>query len=683
MALPDIVLDDRRFEDIVAEAKRRIPGYTPEWTDLNESDPGMTLVQLFAWLAEMVLWRVNRVPDKSFVKFLELIGIDLKPPVPARAELTFTLTPGGAAVVQVPRGTRVQLADAADGGPVVFETDDNLNTVSATIQAVQVFDGAQFEVVPESVRLDRKSFTPLGKKPQSNAALYLGLSDAIPAERLRHTLVVHAYTPPDAVAAARAGADTTEASRPATGAWEYWAGDRDQWQALAIVEDGTLALTRTGTVVFDAPVTPPMARADDGLGLLRGPQDPRLFWLRYRVAQVLGRGFERTPRLEDVLLNTISATAAETVNDELLGPSDGRPGQRFQLANTPVLAGSLHLEVKEANDEPFVEWNEVRDLSRSGPDDRHFVLDVVRGEVTFGDGTHGNIPPILPELRAGEAAVRDDTLVANIRARMYRWGGGARGNAGPGKITSLQSAIPFVDAVTNVRPSVGGQDAESLEQAKSRAPEELRARSRAVTPGDYEFLAAQTPGARIRRARALPLHHPELEPRRPPGAGLPATSAPVPGVVTVIVVPESDDPKPLPNEGTLALVAEQLDRHRVLTAEVYVVPPKYRQVEIDVRVVARQNADSGVVLKLLKERLARYFHPLTGGDDGSGWEFGKTIFFSETYRQVLTSDGVLRVEADALKTFVDGIEQPSCKDVPIGPDELVWSNDHRVEVRYE
>ena len=70
MAFPDITLDDRTFEQLVAEAKRRIPGYTPEWTDLNDSDPGITLVQLFAWLSEMIIWRLNRVPEKNFVSFL-------------------------------------------------------------------------------------------------------------------------------------------------------------------------------------------------------------------------------------------------------------------------------------------------------------------------------------------------------------------------------------------------------------------------------------------------------------------------------------------------------------------------------------------------------------------------------------------------------------------------------------
>ena len=61
MPLPDIQLDDRRFEELFKDAQRRIPRYTPEWTDLNDSDPGITLVQLFAWLAEMLLYRLNRV----------------------------------------------------------------------------------------------------------------------------------------------------------------------------------------------------------------------------------------------------------------------------------------------------------------------------------------------------------------------------------------------------------------------------------------------------------------------------------------------------------------------------------------------------------------------------------------------------------------------------------------------
>ena len=77
MALPVPNLDDRTFQDLVNEARRRIPMYCPEWTDHNLSDPGITLIELFAWMTEQIIYRLNKVPDKNYVKFLELMGIKL------------------------------------------------------------------------------------------------------------------------------------------------------------------------------------------------------------------------------------------------------------------------------------------------------------------------------------------------------------------------------------------------------------------------------------------------------------------------------------------------------------------------------------------------------------------------------------------------------------------------------
>ena len=682
MALPDIQLDDRRFEELVAEARRRIPGYTPEWTDLNDSDPGITLVQLFAWLSEMIIWRLNKVPDKSFIKFLDLLGVELADTVPAQAELTFKLSATNLGrTVFVPQGTRVSLAEAGESGPVTFETDDNLFAVSASIAALQSYDAAQYDLVTEANRLARHFFFPFGERPQKGASLYIGLTEPFPIGR--HTLTIHAYTGDLQSVPRTSGSNLNDLAPPALVRWEYWAGDAAAWRPLPVTADTTLALTRSGTVVFDAPRVPDtMQRVDQGLGLLKRPEDPRLFWLRCRIEEVLGLGFEIVPRLEDVLLNTIAATQAVTTRDELLGRSDGTPGQRFQLVNKPVLRSSLKLEVQEKPDEDFRVWESVRDLSRSGPDDSHYVLDAARGTITFGDGSHGRIPPIVFEDRQGIALGQPSVQIANIRAAEYRAGGGAAGNAGAGKITSLEDSIPFVDSVTNVRPSEGGEDAETLDAAKVRAPLEIRSRSRAVTADDFEFLARQTPGARIRSAKALPLHHPDIEPLRPRGATGPVTRVPVPGVITVLVVPESRDPKPILREETSTRVLTWLNQHRLISTEVFVRAPKYRKVEIEARVTAEPDADTGRLQRELTERLLRYFHPLTGGDEGTGWEFGRSIFFSETYRLFLNIDGVLRLTADALTTYVDGIKQPGCADVAIAADELVWSDTHRIEVRY-
>src|SRR6185437_1838828 len=181
MPLQDIQLDDRRFDSLMQEAKRRIPRYTREWTDHSESDPGITLLELFAWLTEMMLYRINRVPEKNYVKFLQLIGIELNPPTPAHADLTFTLTTTSQPIVQViPQGTRVSLSDQTDGGPVVFETDANLYATNAELKAIQAFDGGQFELLTELNNLEGKFFYPFGKYPQKGSALYLGFSQPFP-----------------------------------------------------------------------------------------------------------------------------------------------------------------------------------------------------------------------------------------------------------------------------------------------------------------------------------------------------------------------------------------------------------------------------------------------------------------------------------------------------------------------
>ena len=84
MSLPSPKLDDRTFDELRQEAIEKIPALCPSWTDFNPSDPGITLLELMAWMCETVLYRLNRVPDKNYIKFLELMGIRLSAPRPAR-----------------------------------------------------------------------------------------------------------------------------------------------------------------------------------------------------------------------------------------------------------------------------------------------------------------------------------------------------------------------------------------------------------------------------------------------------------------------------------------------------------------------------------------------------------------------------------------------------------------------
>src|SRR5262249_25258368 len=150
--------------------------------------------------------------------------------------------------------------------------------------------------------------------------------------------------------------------------------------------------------------------------------------------------------------------------------------------------------------------------------------------------------------------------------------------------------------------------------------------------------------------------------------GATSPELPLPGVVTVVVVPESTNPQPTPSADTLRLVADYLDKHRLLTTELYVCAPRYRQVHVRAQVLASTSADSGVVERTLRQRLLDYFHPLRGGRKGTGWEFGQKIDFSETYGHILNTPGVVSIKTDTFRTFVDDEAVPACTDVPLEPD---------------
>ena len=126
MSIPQIELDDRRFQDLVDEAKRLVQQHCPEWTDHNVSDPGVTLIELFAWMSDQLLYRMNRVPDRHYVKFLELLGVRLFPPIAARAAVTFWLSAPQSDVVRIAAATQAAGKFATKEGrplvPVPFAT---------------------------------------------------------------------------------------------------------------------------------------------------------------------------------------------------------------------------------------------------------------------------------------------------------------------------------------------------------------------------------------------------------------------------------------------------------------------------------------------------------------------------------------------------------------------------------
>jgi predicted phage baseplate assembly protein len=661
MPLQAPILDDRTFDQILAQAKLLIPRYAPAWTNQSETDPGITLMELFAWMTEMLLYRMNQVPDRNYIKFLELLGITLTPARPAHAELTFTLTSSNVQTVIIPAGTQAASSDASP--PLVFETDEALIALGAKLKALQSFDGFSYEIVTTANGAAGQWYYPFGLHAREGSALLLGFDSPVAFSTDQVNLAVYVYTEGLAPEGHHCDLDLSGLPVASTLVWEFW--DGRFWNAISLDKDDSRALTRSGHVYFEGPGD--KIKKD----IMGNVTDTSLYWIRVRLAK---NGYDMAPRVSAVLTNTVSATQAQTIRDEILGGSDGRPNQLFKLANTPVierdtpmtLTGADGLTVQVTSVEIDVDegagleaWQEVEDFFSSGPDDPHFTLDRTTGEVQFGDGQFGRIPVANPA-----------NPNANIVASVYRFGGGKRGIVGTGSVKALQTFVDGVDSVTNLQPTLGGTDEESLSDAKLRAPQTLKSKNRAVTAEDFEFLAEQTPAVRIRRAKALPLVHPKF------------SGMPIPGVVTVIVVPESDAPNPIPGDATLALVCAHLNVHRLLTSEVYVVAPKYRLVQIDASIVVKPDSDLSVVKKAVEQALTAWFHPLTGGADGTGWPFGGTIFYSDVYRVILQIPGVARLLDNQLVIWLDKQRQDFCRDVPLNDGELTYSLAHQISVSY-
>lgn len=645
MSLPAPDLDDRRFQQLVDDAKRMVQQRCPEWTDHNVSDPGVTLIELFAWMVDQLLYRLNRVPDRNYVKFLELMGVRLYPATPARADVTFWLSGPIEQPVTVVAGTRVSTAVSELEEAVEFTTTAALEIPPRELAAVMTGP-------PDGPRHDRSAvleggaaFYAFSEIPEPGDHLLFGLSDPLPSCAVELTLDCRIE-----------GVGVDPDNPPLR--WEAW--DGQAWVACELEQDETGGLNRRGAVVVHLPAAH-QASVLDG---------QRAGWLRCRVveAEEDQPAYSASPEIVSASARTAGGTVAAVnaveVSDELLGLSEGVPGQRFQLEHRPVLGGERSLTVEVAGGAGWEAWTQVADFAECGPEERVFVLDALAGEVAFG-----------PAVRLEDGSLRQYGGVpppgAPIRVPRYRTGGGRRGNVAQRTLTQMTTAIPLVAGVTNRHPATGGVDAEELDNAKVRGPLLLRTRNRAVTAEDYEVLARGA-APEVARVRCVE-----------------SAADGEAGVARVLVVPHAAGAagrlrfeQLVPADETLQRIAAYLDERRPVGARVVVEPPVYQGITVVARIRAHHKADPRRLRGEALEALYGAFNPLTGGSDRDGWPFGRPVHVGEVYAVLQHVDGVAYVE-DARLFGADPIsgERGGQTDrIAVEPNALVFSYEHQVLV---
>jgi predicted phage baseplate assembly protein len=655
--LPEVKLDDRGFQELVSEARSRIARTCPEWSEHNVSDPGITLIELFAQMVDQLIYRVNRIPEKLHVALLELLGIRLDPPSAAHTSVRFRLTSEPDEPVPIPAGeTEVGTLRTASQQSVIFQTTEDFTIQplkpaayvlkhGGTIMPVAVADG--------TARPHGEQQAVFGSPPAPGDALHLGFDAPIARLLLRIDV--------EAPEARGAGVDPRDPPLR----WEVSAGD-NTWLPAEVLVDNTGGFNYgSGSVELQLP-------EHSGPELLSGK---RLHWVRCRVDVTTSSGKEASythaPRILSITAAPVGALLPAShrarSDTEFLGVSDGTPAQVFELRMGPILplGPGETLEVQQPGSEDWETWTWRESFASSSNTDKHFSVDLVAGRIELG-----------PAIRETDGAWTQYGAVppkgAMLRLTGYHHGGGRHGNVAANTLTTLKSARAGISTVTNPKPAVGGVDAESLAGARERAAMEIRSRYRAVTAEDYEFLAGEA-SPRVGRALCLP-----------PRDG---------GAVSLHLLPVVDPADAqipydqlMPDEELFATVAAYLDERRTIGTTVQLLPVKLRGVSVVVDVQIAPTAHMERVKQDVAHALYVYLNPLIGGSvhgRGTGWPFGRPLNQGELYGVVHAIEGVeyvkiLRVYETNLETKAEDPQQAGPR-IILEPDELLASGVHRVK----
>lgn len=655
MSLKAPRLDDRTFADLVEEARARIPLYTPEWTDHHASDPGITLIELFAYMTDIMLYRLNRVPDKHYVKFMELIGMRLNESVPAKALVTFWLSAPQPQPLVIPSDTEVATTRTETDEAIVFATDgEAIIEVPRLAYVMTHFAQEQNRVYRtqnlSGVMAGYESFPVFASEtPSQDDALYIGFEQDLSYHLLGFDMLVRAAE----------GAGINPNNPPYL--WEALDPHTpNRWIPLAVDRDTTKGMNTNGMMRVHLPEMVRSVR-----------NDINAYWVRLRldIENAPDARYESSPVIQQLNVAgwgiTVSATNVSRVRNEVLGRSDGAPGQVFYLANTPVAARTTEeYMVVRLEDGREQRWVEVTDFSTSNPNDRHYTLDSDTGEI--------RLAPALPQpdgsvRRYGALPPKNAMLVM----RSYRHGGGVKGNVGIGSINVLKTPIPYIERVLNRFSANGGQDAELLENAKLRVPGHLRSLQRAVTAADFEYLTMQALPGEVGRAYCL---QPPLTQR---------------GENKVLVIPFVPVLKGFISPESLELSSDvrdtlqaYLDERRLLSTRLSVTTPVYQWIETEVQINVAQHYDFERVRRAVEDKLFEFINPLKGGMEGKGWQFGRDLVVSDVMAALSNVEGVNFIRQVKLFPVVYENRQfrrlAEVTEIPVPSDGVVVSYQHTI-----
>jgi hypothetical protein len=698
-------LDDRRYQELLDEALARVPVYTPEWTNFNKSDPGVTLIEIFAFMTESLLYRANQIPERNRKKFLKLLNVPLQPATSAQGLATINNDKGLLQTVTLNDGLELR------AGKVPFRTTRPLDVlpIEGRIYFKQKIDSpsdqmtayyqqlyASFRGTPQDpppTLYEAQSFPLPGGDPVQLSqtvdgylwlALFVRESDKPPAswmdaarEAIAGKTLTVGVVPflenntavlPSGRAASAPSPVTLEfdiPNLPASGGLLDSQNRVPQYRPLSS-SPSTDVFTQPGVVDVTMPDKNSLRLwnnidpLESGVGALppsledTSLNDRLITWLRIRPSAVTPAQFKW------IGINCAPVSQREHISAELLPAGTGEPDQVMKLSHAPVLAGSVAISVTTKQGVTST-WTEVGDIFLAGPE-------VPVPDLRLPPGSP--VPPFneskarvfVLDAEAGQITFGDGAHGARppeesrLRA-FYDFSQGAAGNVGADSI----SQGPDGFKVTNPVRTWGGADAETAADGEKQISRYLQHRDRLVTAYDFETVTLRTPGVEIGRVEVLPNYHPELSSRRGGDAA---------GAVTLMLVPTFDPvtpDAPSPTNDFLDTVCSYLDTRRLVTTEVFLRGPEYVGIWISIGIQVLPGINPAPVREAVKSAVLQFLAPIVGGpqelpDDPAvllnaplsasiykGWPLGKPVISLEVMTVAGRTSGVEFVQ-DVLLT---------------------------------
>lgn len=674
-------LDDQNYSEIVEAAKRRIPVIFPEWTDFNEHDPGITIIELFAWLKETQQYTLDRIPDSVREAMLLLAGTQPQKPAPARTRL----------VAGNKRLCAGSTAAAADG--TVFTLLQSFDASAFSIENVSMYNADGFVDVTGISADSTVTFYPFGTE-LSCGGRYLYIKISAPQDKLTLQIVTE-----DRCAVARNPYLTSDGA-PRDIVWEY--SSKSGFKRCAVESDETHGLSfsggltlRTGEdfagITQEVPSEGAWLRAwveysgCEDMPLLAGIYAGAAEFVQKQRESAYADVFMKdgTAEVEDLLAAQgqrmvmlrdaygwfdipdpectviggrvkfdLSKYAGLTISDgkpdvrvifcteqaggKILFSSDGLPCQEFLFDfEQALLCDELRIMVKDRESAEYPRWREynyIEKLALASEQDRVFAFDEKRRVLIFGDNENGEVPP----------CGSDNILVVSCSLTK-----GAAGNLAAGSLTQV-CAPDGVFGAKQPLAAQGGRSRESFDAALRRFRFELNDCKRAVSAEDYRTLAMRTAGLRVADVRAIPAFDPD-EPYAPPEK--------LGAMMTLAVLPYSRSERPMPDERFLAAVREYMEQSRLLTVELKICAPLYVTINVSAEIVcgtsevkwALENAE-----QLVRKQFRIY------SENGKS-RLGESVREADLIAALCTAEGVLTV-----KNLRITADRPECKRTAAG-----------------